>query len=143
MHPTSLEASEVTTSSVRLSWTKYPSQAYAIQYRRKYWPGALFATSDVGSDNRIRVGGLASNTVYEFRVKTYNLDFDSEVSQTVDVTTGDYGQSYHSDNQSINLLSKRTNQPLTLICMKYMSQFNIHMSRYKTYHTIYMQEPTK
>ena len=47
-------------------------------------------------------------------------------------------------NQSINLLSKGTNQPLTLICMKYMSQFNIHMyTKYKTYYTVYMQEPTK
>jgi len=44
----------------------------------------------------------------------------------------------------INLLRKRTNRPLTLICMIYMSQFNIHLyTKYKTYYTVYTQEPTK
>jgi len=39
--------------------------------------------------------------------------------------------------QSINLLSERTDQPLTLICMKYVSQFNIHMyTKYKTHYTV-------
>jgi len=41
--------------------------------------------------------------------------------------------------QSVNLLNKRTNQPLTLICMKYMyKQFKIHMyTKYKTHYTVY------
>ena len=38
----------------------------------------------------------------------------------------------------INLLSKGTNRPLTLICMKYMSQFNIIQSvRKKRSHVIF------
>ena len=40
-----------------------------------------------GSVYSFNVGGLLSNTVYYYRVRTYNSEFASDYSDTIDVVT--------------------------------------------------------
>ena len=91
--PTSLVISDVTASTVKLSWNSgntEPIESYLIQYKRKYTPGLYEEISEVPSEE-YTVRGLDAYTVYEFRVLANNNIGRGIPSIAVDVTTGELG----------------------------------------------------
>ncbi len=92
--PTSLIISDVTATSVKLTWNPgniEPVESYIIQYKLKYTPGALYEEiADVAS-TEYTVMGLDAYMVYEFRVVAVNNIGRGIPSNPVDVTTGELG----------------------------------------------------
>ena len=92
--PTSLVISEVTATSVKLTWNSGnvdPVESYAIQYKRKYAPGATYDEITDISNTEYTVMGLNAYTQYEFKVVAVNNIGRGIPSNPVDVTTGELG----------------------------------------------------
>ena len=92
--PTSLVISEVTATSVKLTWNAGnldPIESYIIQYKRKYTPGATYDEIADVTNTEYTVMGLDAYTVYEFRVVAVNNIGRGIPSNPVDVTTGELG----------------------------------------------------
>ena len=96
--PSRLTISEVTATSVKLSWQPSSTHAgaeqaesYIIQYKRKYGTGTTYdEISDITGSEYI-VHGLSAYTVYEFHVVAVNNIGRSNPTPPVDVTTGELG----------------------------------------------------
>ena len=92
--PTSLVISDVTATSVKLTWNPGnidPIESYIIQYKRKYTPGAAYEEIADVPNTDYTVMGLDAYTVYEFRVVAVNNIGRGIPSSPVDVTTGELG----------------------------------------------------
>ena len=91
--PSNLEISEVTDTSVKLSWDSGntdPIDKYTIQYKDKYHDDDYEEIPNV-YQNEYTVLGLRPYTVYEFRVQSINNIGVSWPSNAKDVTTGERG----------------------------------------------------
>ena len=91
--PSNLEISEVTATSVKLSWDSGntdPIDKYTIQYKDKYHDDDYEEIPNV-YQNEYTVLGLRPYTVYEFRVQSINNIGVSWPSNAKDVTTGERG----------------------------------------------------
>ena len=92
--PTSLVISDVTATSVKLTWNPGnvdPIESYVIQYKRKYTPGELFEEISAVTNTEYTITGLHAYTVYEFRILAVNNIGRGIPSNPVDVTTGELG----------------------------------------------------
>lgn len=93
--PTSLVISDVTATSIKLTWNAGntdPIDSYSVQYKRKYAPGgALFEEIPEVTNTEYTITGLDAYTVYEFRVMAVNNIGRGIPSNPVDVTTGELG----------------------------------------------------
>lgn len=93
--PTNLQTSNVSATSVRLSWlaavddTSSAIESYVIQYRRKHAPGTIYdeVTDIVGT--KFVLTGLNAYTTYEMRVIAVNNIGRGLPSAFVDVSTGE------------------------------------------------------
>ena len=93
--PTSLVLPEVSSSSVKLTWSPGsnvdPVHSYVVQYKPKYASGIAYEEIADISNTEYTVLGLNAHTVYEFRVLAVNGIGRSMPSSPVDVTTGKLG----------------------------------------------------
>jgi len=83
--PTTLRVTDITPNSVQLTWNRSPDQAYALRYGRRDQPYYEHNYYNLGTASRIRISGLRSNTIYQFRITTYNLGGDSLTSEPIEV----------------------------------------------------------
>ena len=99
--PSRLTISEVTATSVKLSWqpsapttpSEHVVESYIIQYKRKYAPG-ITTYDEIANipGTEYTVSGLAAYTVYEFRVVAVNnIGRGNPTPTAADVTTGELG----------------------------------------------------
>ena len=89
--PTSLSSSNVTQTTLNLSWTASTDNVGVTGYK-VYKGGTLLNTS---SSTSFSVTGLTANTAYSFYVKAYDAAGNlSDASNTVNVTTASGGVSY-------------------------------------------------
>ena len=96
--PTSLVTSEVTSTSVKLTWNPGnvdPVDSYIIQYRKKYAAGAAYDERSDVEETEFTVLSLNAFTKYEFRVVAVNNIGRGIPSSPVDVTTGELGGYLH------------------------------------------------
>lgn len=90
--PTSVVTSEVTATSVKLTWNPGnvdPVYSYIIQYRKKYASGAAYDEISDIEDTEFTVTNLNAFTTYEFRLVAVNNIGRGTPSSEVDVTTGE------------------------------------------------------
>ncbi|XP_064607458.1 tyrosine-protein phosphatase Lar-like isoform X3 [Liolophura sinensis] len=89
--PVGLSTSEVTATSVRLSWdsgNREPVMSYIIQYKPKNQKGGYTEKTDI-TDTESLVMGLTPFTVYEFRVVAVNKIGRGTPSMPTEVMTGE------------------------------------------------------
>ena len=92
--PTGVVTSEVTATSVKLSWSPGnvdPVESYIIKYKRKYAPGTNHPEIPDITNTEYTVMGLSAYTKYEFRIVAVNNIGRGIPSNPVDVTTGELG----------------------------------------------------
>jgi len=92
--PTNLEASEVTSDSVTLTWSSgntEPVQSYIIQYKTKYSPDDYASTYGVMTTLH-KVLSLKPQTAYEFRIIAVNDAGQSQPSVAIVVSTSEKGK---------------------------------------------------
>ena len=104
--PTGLTTSNITTTSVDLSWTSAADE-WNIQYKRVS-DGDWTDVSGKVTDNPYTLSGLSQNTNYQVRVRTYcnnvdQSDWTEPISFTtkqtaVDLTTGSFADDFESGN---------------------------------------------
>lgn len=91
--PIGLSVSDVTATSVRLSWNvggDDPVESFVVQYRRKYAPGSTYDEVADIANTEYTVTGLSAYTIYEFRVLAANNIGRGLPSQPpLDVPTGE------------------------------------------------------
>ena len=95
--PTSLVISEVTATSIKLTWASGnvdPISSYIIQYKRKFPVGDPYAIIENIRHRMYTIIGLDPHTQYEFRVVAVNHIGRGIPSNPVDVTTGEQGESF-------------------------------------------------
>ncbi len=93
--PDSLVTSEVTASSVKLSWKSgntEPIESYVVIYKRKYAPGPQFEELTDIVNTETSIAALDAYTNYEFKVAAVNNIGRGIPSNPVDVVTGEMGQ---------------------------------------------------
>lgn len=92
--PTSLVLSEVSSSSVKLTWNSGnadPVLSYVVRYKPKFSPDSKYEEIHDVADTEYAVHGLNAHTLYEFWVFANNGIGRSMASSPVDVTTGELG----------------------------------------------------
>ncbi|OHX66674.1 fibronectin type III domain-containing protein [Flammeovirga pacifica] len=88
--PTNLASSEVTSSSVKLTWTASTDNVAVVGYKVTQNGTDLSTTS---STNEMNVTGLAASTEYTFTVRAYDAaGNESEASDTETITTSEAGE---------------------------------------------------
>lgn len=93
--PTSVLISDVSPSTVRLSWNSGnidPIGSYVVQYRQKFsGPGIDFTEIENIPATEHTIRGLSAHASYEFRVIAVNSIGRGLPSTPTDVTTGELG----------------------------------------------------
>ena len=93
--PTGLKVSEVTATSVKLSWesaSTTPDTSYIVQYKSKHSPGARYKEKTNIGGSTYTVRHLDAFTNYEFRIVTVTKVGRGPPSNPIAVKTGELGQ---------------------------------------------------
>jgi len=104
--PTDLSTSNITTTSIDLSWTAptYTGNSAIDYYKVYYADGTIAGTTDGTSDTSISISGLTADTSYDFYVITLNTDSnESGASGSAGATTASASPDPPTDLSTSNI----------------------------------------